>query len=66
MADEHRELFISDQNYGLVKQCLNKHTRTRIARLTETYVRLSFEEIASKADASGVDIEKILLDMVWP
>ena len=62
---EYKEIFQKDKNYGLVKQCLSAFSRNTIQRLTETYLTLSFADIAKTAKLESPEIaEKILLNMV--
>eukprot|EP01027_Heterolobosea_sp_BB2_P025870 GEZU01039722.1.p1 GENE.GEZU01039722.1~~GEZU01039722.1.p1 ORF type:complete len:437 (-),score=163.11 GEZU01039722.1:603-1913(-) len=49
VASQHKELFQKDRNLGLVKQCVKSLYRLNIQRLTQTYLTLSLQDIATTA-----------------
>jgi len=52
--------FHSKDNEGLVKQCTRSYIRQVIQKLTQTYVTMSFQEIAKEIGLSGEDANKIV------
>jgi len=63
--DSNSEKLTEDGNIGIVKQCLKSLSTGNIARLTQTYVTLSLEDIASSAElASAQEAEMKVLDMI--
>eukprot|EP00753_Platysulcus_tardus_P021316 PLAT8818.1.p1 GENE.PLAT8818.1~~PLAT8818.1.p1 ORF type:complete len:444 (+),score=228.73 PLAT8818.1:33-1364(+) len=65
VATECEAAFVADRNLGLVKQVLRAHVRRGVQRLTDTYVTLSLDDIASTVGlAGGKEVEALVLDMI--
>lgn len=66
MATKYRDVFVRDNNLGLVKQLQSALYRKNILRLTKTFVTLSLADVASRVQLAGgpAEAEKHLLDMV--
>jgi len=63
--DDNIEKIREDGNEGLVRQCLKSLSTGNIKRLTQTYVTLSLEDIASSAHLeNGLAAEMKVLDMI--
>jgi len=63
--EESLELLRADGNEGLAKQCLQSLSTGNIARLTQTYVTLSLEDIAVSAQLQNAEeAEMKVLDMI--
>ncbi|KAH7289854.1 hypothetical protein KP509_30G021500 [Ceratopteris richardii] len=61
----HEDAFKKDSNLGLVKQVVSSLYKRNIQRLTQTYVTLSLEDIASTVQlASPKDAELYILRMI--
>jgi len=57
--------YVSDTNLGLVKQCVESLYKRNIQRLTQTYLTLSLEDIATSASLpSARDAELRILRMI--
>jgi len=58
----------SKNNKGLIKQCTRSYTRKVIQKLTQTYVTMSFQEIAEEIGLADTDanetVERHLLSMI--
>jgi len=52
--------FKSKNNEGLTKQCTRAYIRNVIQKLTQTYVTMSFQEIAKEIDLEGENANKIV------
>mmetsp|Transcript_20368 Transcript_20368/g.28215 ORF Transcript_20368/g.28215 Transcript_20368/m.28215 type:complete len:283 (+) Transcript_20368:275-1123(+) len=64
-VEKHSAAFVKDKNLGLVKQCLNSLCKRNIQQLTQTYLTLSLEDIASEVGlVSSQDVEMQLLRMI--
>lgn len=62
---KYRDVFVRDNNLGLVKQLNVALYRRNIQRLTKTFLTLSLADVASRVQLSGpAEAEKYLLDMV--
>lgn len=62
---KYRDVFVRDNNLGLVKQVTASLYRRNIQRLTKTFLTLSLADVASRVQLPGpADAEKHLLDMV--
>jgi COP9 signalosome complex subunit 3 len=58
----HRQIFIEDQNMGLIYQVLEQMEMKRIIALTETFVTISLEDVAKKvcgAHSNNEDIQRM-------
>ncbi|KAL6042068.1 COP9 signalosome complex subunit 3 [Balamuthia mandrillaris] len=65
VATQHAEAFQKDNNFGLVKQCIQALYRSNINRHTQTYLTLSLDQIAETVKlASPKDAEKAILGMI--
>ena len=65
VAEQHAEAFTKDNNFGLVKQCIQLLYRRNIGRQTQTYLTLSLDAIASSVKLnSAADAEKAVLRMI--
>lgn len=63
--EENIDKIREDGNEGLVKQCLSSLSTGNIKRLTQTYVTLSLEDIASSAQLSSAQAAEMkVLDMI--
>ncbi|KAK3264603.1 hypothetical protein CYMTET_26676 [Cymbomonas tetramitiformis] len=61
----YEEVFRKDNNYGLVKQCIQSLYKRNIQRLTQTYLTLSIEDIAQTVGlSSAVEAESYILRMI--
>lgn len=57
--------FERDKNVGLVKQVLSSLQRKKIQRLTNTFLTMSFSDVAARVKLPGpVGAEKHILNMV--
>ena len=64
-AKEHEEIFSKDGNLGLVKQTLEKLSKRKVRLLTQTYVTVSLDNLAKRAQLSSRDeAERVLLSMI--
>lgn len=64
-ANVHAELFSKDKNLGLVKQSIQALYRHNIQRLTQTYLTLSLQDIATAAGLPGAkEVQALLLQMI--
>eukprot|EP00761_Pharyngomonas_kirbyi_P009200 gb/GECH01009215.1/.p1 GENE.gb/GECH01009215.1/~~gb/GECH01009215.1/.p1 ORF type:complete len:430 (+),score=68.39 gb/GECH01009215.1/:1-1290(+) len=62
---KHKENFQKDDNYGLVKQCIQALYRLNIQRLTQTYLTLSLENIAETVGLKNAEEAELrVLEMV--
>jgi COP9 signalosome complex subunit 3 len=65
VATENQKTFVEDNNFGLVKQCIQALARSNIQRLTQTYLTLSLADIAKAVNLqSPKEAEQYLLKMV--
>lgn len=65
VASQHTPIFQQDQNFGLIKQCINALKRRNIKKLTDTYMTLSLSDIAKQAKLESVqEAEQELLKMI--
>lgn len=65
VAAEHHDSFNKDNNFGLVKQCIQALYRSNIKRHTRTYLTLSLDQIATSVKLSGPkEAEKYVLKMI--
>jgi COP9 signalosome complex subunit 3 len=65
VATQHVEVFQKDNNFGLVKQCIQALYRSNIKRHTQTYLTLSLVQIAESVKlASPKDAERAILRMI--
>lgn len=66
VATKYRDVFVRDNNLGMVKQVQAALYRKNIQRLTKTFVTLSLADVASRVQLAGgpAEAEKHLLDMV--
>eukprot|EP01114_Cavostelium_apophysatum_P005231 TRINITY_DN1599_c0_g1_i3.p1 TRINITY_DN1599_c0_g1~~TRINITY_DN1599_c0_g1_i3.p1 ORF type:complete len:435 (-),score=127.73 TRINITY_DN1599_c0_g1_i3:118-1422(-) len=64
-AETNSEIFIKDKNLGLVKQCIQSLYRRNIQRLTQTYITLSLQDIATSVKlASPKEAERHIVKMI--
>ncbi|KAH1002278.1 hypothetical protein HUJ04_008377 [Dendroctonus ponderosae] len=62
---KHSEVFIRDQNMGLVKQVSSVLYKKNIQRLTKTFLTLSLTDVASRVGLPGPDdAERHVLSMI--
>ena len=61
VLQKHGEAFVKDKNFGLVQQCRTKFTRKNIRQLTETFLTLSLEAIATQVELPDAHAAEILL-----
>jgi COP9 signalosome complex subunit 3 len=47
VAQQYVEVFTKDKNFGLIKQCIQSLYRRNVQRLTQTYITLSLQDIAT-------------------
>lgn len=65
VAETYAEVFQKDKNFGLVKQCIQSLYRRNIQRLTQTYITLSLQDIATAVKLNTTkEVEKYLLNMI--
>eukprot|EP01087_Luapelamoeba_hula_P013705 TRINITY_DN392_c0_g1_i1.p1 TRINITY_DN392_c0_g1~~TRINITY_DN392_c0_g1_i1.p1 ORF type:complete len:450 (-),score=80.74 TRINITY_DN392_c0_g1_i1:103-1452(-) len=65
VAAEHAEVFQKDNNFGLVKQCIQALYRSNIKRHTKTYLTLSLDQIAQSVKlANAKEAERFVLKMI--
>jgi COP9 signalosome complex subunit 3 len=65
VAETNAELFQKEKNFGLVKLCIQSLYRRNIQRLTQTYITLSLQDIATTCKLpSTKEVEKYLLKMI--
>lgn len=50
---KHNEIFVRDNNLGLVKQCMSFLYKKNIQRLTKTFLTLSLTDMANRVQLSG-------------
>ena len=59
------DTFTSDNNLGLVKQCLTSLYKKNIQRLTKTFLTLSLADVAQRVQLAGPrEAEKYILHMI--
>lgn len=64
-VNKDSDIFAADQNYGLVKQAIERAPRWLIQKLTSTYLTLGLGDIAKEAKVgSEAEVRAIILDMV--
>lgn len=64
-VESHRSLFKKDGNFGLVKQCVSSLYKSKIQRLTNTYLTLSLRDIAKAAElGTEKEAEEYLVRMI--
>lgn len=62
---KHVEVFVRDNNMGLVKQCITSMFKKNIQRLTKTFLTLSLTDMANRVQLSGPrEAEKYVLHMI--
>lgn len=65
ISTKHKDIFIRDNNYGLVKQVIKSLYKKNIQRLTKTFLTLSLADVASRVQlASPEEAEKYIFNMV--
>jgi len=65
VATKYQEMLTTDNNWGLVQQCVASQTRTNIKRLTKTFVTLSLQDVASRVSLeSPQEAEKAIVEMI--
>ena len=61
----YSDVFMADQNMGLVKQVQKSLTKMVIKRLTKTFLTLSLQELANRVGLQSTnEVEKILVTMI--
>ncbi|CAH8499420.1 unnamed protein product [Dicrocoelium dendriticum] len=61
----HRDVFVEDHNFGLVKQVLKSHIKLRIHSLTKTFMTMSLSDVANRVKLSGPqEAERYLVEMI--
>jgi len=64
-AQTHADVFKKDKNFGLVKQCIQSLYSKNIQRQTQTYLTLSFQDMAAAVKlGSAGEAEKHVLRMI--
>ncbi|KFM81884.1 COP9 signalosome complex subunit 3, partial [Stegodyphus mimosarum] len=62
---KHTDIFIRDNNMGLVKQCVSFLYKKNIQRLTKTFLTLSLSDMANRVQLSGpAEAEFYVLKMI--
>nr|CAG4645481.1 EOG090X04TU [Lynceus sp. MCZ IZ 141354] len=62
---KHQDVFTRDANVGLVKQVIKSWYRKVIQKLTQTFMTLSLNDMATRVGlASGAEAEKLVLNMI--
>ena len=65
VATQYEATFRKENNFGLVKQCIQALARSNIQRLTQTYLTLSLADIAKAVNLqSPKEAEQYLFKMV--
>ncbi|KAG5444074.1 COP9 signalosome complex subunit 3 [Clonorchis sinensis] len=65
VIETHRNTFVADHNYGLVKQVAKSYVKFRIHSLTKTFMTMSLADVASRVKlANAQEAEKYLLEMI--
>jgi len=65
IAQQHFEAFTKDKNFGLVKQCIQSLYRRNVQKLTQTYLTLSLQDIATSVKLkSAQEAEEMIVRMV--
>jgi len=65
VAQQHLDAFTKDKNFGLIKQCIQSLYRRNVQRLTQTYLTLSLQDIASSVKLkSPQEAEEMIVRMV--
>ncbi|CAL1273800.1 unnamed protein product [Larinioides sclopetarius] len=65
IINKHNEVFVRDNNLGLVKQCVSFLYKKNIQRLTKTFLTLSLSDMATKVELSGpAEAEFYVLKMI--
>lgn len=64
--EQGKKEFEKDENWGLVKQVVRALTKMKIQRLNKTYVTLSLEDIAKKAELKDAqEAERYVTEMIF-
>lgn len=64
-VETHRNQFVADCNFGLVKQVLKSHVKFRIRNLTKTFMTLSLSDVATRVKlSSSEEAEQYLVEMI--
>ncbi|GIY11401.1 COP9 signalosome complex subunit 3 [Caerostris darwini] len=53
IINKHNDVFMRDNNMGLVKQCMSYLYKKNIQRLTKTFLTLSLSDMAAKVELPG-------------
>jgi hypothetical protein len=62
---QYREIYLKDNNFGLVKQCIKAHQKKDIKRLTKIFLTKSLVDIAQQTRGfNAAASEAAILDMV--
>ena len=62
---KHQEVFIADNNMGLVRQVMSSQVRSSIRRLTRTFITLSLADLATRVGLSSPqEVEAELVSMI--
>lgn len=62
---KNKDIFVRDNNYGLVKQCLSSLYKKNIQRLTKTFMTLSLSDMANRVQLNGPkEAEQYILHMI--
>ncbi|GAA5812592.1 hypothetical protein MFLAVUS_006049 [Mucor flavus] len=64
-ASSASALFESDNHLGLVKQCFQALRRKKIKELTNVYITVGLNEMATKIGTSPQELELILIEMIY-
>ncbi|GFW80863.1 COP9 signalosome complex subunit 3 [Trichonephila clavipes] len=65
IINKHNEIFLRDNNMGLVKQCMSFLYKKNIQRLTKTFLTLSLSDMATKVELEGpAEAEFYVLKMI--
>jgi COP9 signalosome complex subunit 3 len=66
VIEKCQEVFVRDNNIGLVKQVLSFLYKKNIQRLTNTFLTLSLSDVAARVKLPGpADAEQYILNMVY-
>ncbi|XP_011499010.1 PREDICTED: COP9 signalosome complex subunit 3 [Ceratosolen solmsi marchali] len=65
IIEKYQEVFVRDNNIGLVKQVLSFLYKKNIQRLTNTFLTLSLSDVAARVKLPGpADAEQYILNMI--
>lgn len=65
LAEQEKEVFLTDKNTGLIRQALDAAPRWNLKRLTDTYLTLGLAEIGKEIDVTDEDaVRELVVSMI--